>query len=245
MGESVNNLRFLVWNLERQSLASQSGRLQHQCIKGAQAHIAVLTETWIGWDAILGGFEVSVFGATWSKTDPEERKILMWSGQPWRDVETARFGIANEERIIAATTDTPIGPVRVVGVCIAYHGAMVRHPEHPQPMWAEHRAYIEQLAAFMARQPSDLPLLIGGDYNQRIPGKFAPRDLRASLIASLGTARVVTDGDHGDDKVQLIDHLALSPNLKSSGLDLIIPPKIGTRPVSDHIGAVVSVEMAD
>lgn len=231
--------RLLVWNLERRALTSRAGKLQAESIAAVNCDAAVFTETWTGWPNLLGGYETSVFGAVWSPTQPDERKILMWSKSPWSDEQICTFKNDPIGRIVAATTITPIGPLRIIGVCIPYSQANVRHKSMPVPPWHEHRQYISQLSRFLTQQPSDMPTIVAGDFNQRVPKTRAPRDVHDLLLNSLGSLTIHTAGEHSADKIRLIDHMAASHDLEVRGLSLVVPPSVGRRPVTDHTGALL------
>jgi len=245
MNAASETAGILVWNLQRKELNSEAAAAQVETIKTRAPDISVLTETWIGWSDILGGNEVSAFGAVWSPTHADERKILLWSAKPWKDPEWLAFEGSPVGRIVAATTETPIGSMRVVGVCIPYHGANMRRKFNPAPMWWEHRHYLMQMIKFIGGQSKSIPLVIAGDFNQRIPGKFAPKELQASLIRALAGTTLHTSGEIGEERIKLIDHCATTDNLALEELNLVHAPVLGGTAVSDHTGVIMRISRRD
>jgi hypothetical protein len=56
---------------------------------------------------------------------PGHRKVLLWSRSAWRDVDIVGDPGLPGGRFVAGTTETPVGAVRVVGVCVPWHMAHV------------------------------------------------------------------------------------------------------------------------
>lgn len=239
MNQRGRESRFLVWNLQRQRPESAKSNAQIDVILKFKPDVAILTETWLGYTRKMGGHEVSVFGGVWSPTDPNERKILLWSKTPFTDVVECKFEGSEVGRILAATTTISSGPVRLIGVCIPYHAANPNKTTKPVKMWSEHRYYLAELAKFVAQQSSSAPLIIAGDFNQRIPNAFPPKDVQLSLLNSLGQTRLLTGGEISEQKTQVIDHLSASSHFQLEGLEIVEPTLIGKTPVSDHKGVLL------
>lgn len=169
--------------------------------------------------------------------DGRRRKVAMWSANPWTDVTTFDDPAAPGGRLIAATTETDVGPIRVVGVCIPWRDANVATGRRDRESWEDHLAFLRALPSTMLEQP--LPVVVVGDFNQRIPQGSQPRRVFDALSEALAGLGVPTAGetDHG----QLIDHVAHSPELSSSVTDIICPSRDGVT-LSDHHGVVVDLQ---
>jgi endonuclease/exonuclease/phosphatase family metal-dependent hydrolase len=243
MNQRSKESRFLVWNLQRQRPESPKSNAQTDTILKFKPDVAIFTETWLGNTQKMGGHEVSVFGGVWSRTDPNERKILLWSKTPFKDVVECAFEDSVVGRIVAATTTIPSGTVRVVGVCIPYHAANTRRIMNPMKMWSEHRHYLVELAKFLTQQNPSIPLVVAGDFNQRIPSTFPPKDVQQSLLNSLGQTKLLTSGEVGENKTKLIDHLSASSHFQLQGLEIIQPTLIGKTAITDHIGVSLRLNM--
>ena len=80
-------------------------------------------------------------------------------------------------------------------------------------------------------------MIVAGDFNQRIPRGNQPRDVSAQLSECFATFTIPTGV--GVDK-PLIDHIAISNDLKSENL-LVIPDNDSKGYLTDHRGAVVTI----
>jgi Endonuclease/Exonuclease/phosphatase family len=243
MNEINKESRFLVWNLQRQKHESRRAAAQRDIIFQNKPDVAIFTEIWSGYIQKMGGHEVSVFGGVWSRTDSNERKILLWSKTPFTDVDECIFEGSAVGRIVAATTTIPSGSVRVIGVCIPYHAANTRRIPNPMKMWSEHRYYLIELAKFISQQNPSIPLVIAGDFNQRIPSTFPPKDVQQSLLNSLGQTKLLTSGEIGEKKTKVIDHLSASSHFQLKGLEIIQPTLIGKTAITDHIGVLLRLNI--
>jgi hypothetical protein len=173
------------------------------------------------------------------------QQILTRERSSFGDVVECKFEGSAIGRIVAATTTIPSGPARVIGVCIPYHAANTRRITNPMKLWSEHRYYLTELAKFVLQQTSSIPLIIAGDFNQRIPNAFPPKDVQLSLLNSLGQTRLLTGGEIGEQKTQVIDHLSASSHFQLEGLEIVEPTLIGKTAVSDHKGVLLRLNSDD
>ena len=213
-------------------------------IAGWSADILVVTE---GDHGVLPTGGTAVDGGTdwgYRVTKPERRKVMLWSRWPLRDVSTDVPSGVRSGRLIDAVIDSPAGPIRVLAVCIPWRDAHVRTgiDPHGEP-WREHRAFVAHLGELIAAHPADQPLVVMGDFNQRLPRTRQPEDMHAALATALGQLYVATAGTEplrGLSR-QEVDHIALSPSLAVEevwGVDR----HDGARPLSDHDAVLARVQ---
>ena len=178
-------------------------------------------------------------GTDWGYELPDgrRRKVAMWSARPWTDVTrfddpTAPGGVPSY-----ASADPALGPVRQVGVCTPGRDANVTGGRRVRVCWADHLAFLGALPSQTRVQP--LPVVVVGDFNQRIPRGSQPLHVFDALTDAVTGLEVPTAGEtaHG----QLIDHVAHSPELSSSVTDIICPSRDGVT-LSDHHGVVVDFQ---
>lgn len=84
-----------------------------------------------------------------------------------------------------------------------------------------------------------LPICVLGDFNQRIPRVNQPINVYEKIIQAIPSSfRITTKGLVDSEGENVIDHMAISDNLKS-GTPTIIPryASEGTQ-LSDHVGIV-------
>ncbi|MEQ8842280.1 MAG: endonuclease/exonuclease/phosphatase family protein [Acidimicrobiales bacterium] len=225
-------MRIATWNLERKTTTSPTGAAAVTHLGSLGADILVLTEARLSFPA-GDGFLVS--SRSWGSDD--ERKVVMWSRKPWRNVDDVGSLELPPHRFVAATTDTESGPVHVIGVCISWHMANVVHGDRNRKPWEDHIAYCACLRKLIDDRRTSTPLVVAGDFNQRLrspPQRGARhRDAIANCLDGLAlpTAGIVPGWDREEN-----DHIATA-FLRSESVHGW--PKVvdGVR-MSDHAGVV-------
>lgn len=177
-------------------------------------------------------------------------------------------------RLVAGVTETPIGAITVVGVCIPWSGAHVAGGRRDRVRWQDHLAWLsgfERLSFARSRRRT----VVLGDFNQRSPkgGKLHSalqeaferfRISTAGFLTEAPSTLVATNGVElwkvglSDAKsvegvAQLIDHIAHSedlalhqptPKLKGISSVGIFPNEQDGSGLSDHIGVWVDLKKA-
>jgi endonuclease/exonuclease/phosphatase family metal-dependent hydrolase len=167
----------------------------------------------------------------------ERRKVLLWSRYAWSEVDNGSPAGMPPGRLVLGRTDSPLGPVRVVSVCIPWRDAHVSTGRRDRQPWAEHLAYLAALGTLLRALPRDLPLLVVGDFNQRLPRHRQPAAVHQALRDALGPdLRVVTAGTIAGADALSIDHLACSQELSCTAVTGIRPRDDEGRIMSDHFG---------
>lgn len=161
-----------VWNVEWASLASKQGAFFSQSLAGLSCDILCVTE---GHANILpaDGHVITSDADYGYPMKPGRRKVLLWSRSPWRDVDGLGSPHLPSGRFVAGTTDTPIGPTRVYGVCVPWHHAHVRTGRRDRAIWEDHSTYLEHLCSIVHSDTSN-PSVLVGDFNQRVPRSRQP-----------------------------------------------------------------------
>ena len=75
-----------------------------------------------------------------------------------------------------------------------------------------------------------------GDFNQRIPRKFAPKHVHAALLRAIEPLRIATHGELPGAPALSIDHLAHTQDLESVGIGIWPKRDEEDDPLSDHFG---------
>jgi hypothetical protein len=209
-----------------------------------EPHVVCLTEA---YEDLLDGFGHMV----WSEADygypilPGRRKVLLASGQPWRAVDTTGDPSLPSGRFVAGVTDTPLGPLRVYGICVPWSRAHVSDGRRDRAPWQDHAAYLAGLTTLLRKCGDGTPMLLVGDYNQRVPRKWAPKAIHDTLLATLGPGlRLATGGEIAGLGKPLIDHVAHSTDLACTSV-VGIPRERDGREFSDHDGVVVKLAKAE
>lgn len=235
-------MRLLNWNLEFAPPAGSRGLAIAEVIRERYADVVCLTETLEHWP-MDGGHWI------WAEPDygyqqrGDRRKVGLWSRRPWSDVDPVGSGDLPGGRFVAGTTDTPIGPVRMVGVCIPWRAAHVSTGRRDRAPWEDHVAYLDALAALVPGWLDAGPQVVVGDFNQRIPRRYAPVAAHESLLRAFAPLTIITTGDVPGLDRPVIDHVALGPGLVAHAVTGISRIVDGRR-VSDHDGVVVDLAMS-
>ena len=212
------------WNTEWKTPKSEAGRRIAAILDASGSDIIVVTE---GVRDLLPaqGFTVDA-GPDWGYAlEASRRKVIVWSRYPltldFVGVEGATRG-----RLAVATAETPAGPVRIVGVCIPWRDAHVNTGRNDAQPWSEHLNFLDHLEQILPRLDDEIPTIIAGDFNQRIPRDRQPlrvADRLNNVLAdwTIHTAGALPNGPH-------IDHIATNRRLVLESVD--------DWPASDHLG---------
>lgn len=242
-------LRLVCWNLEWCPLASSRssrGKIADALIAEQEPDLTCLTESRLGWFP-EGQGDVAVsepVPASHNMHRHGGRKIQLWSRWGWEDVDpVGSEDIRDLFRFVAATTISPAGPVRVVGVVIPYRDSNVTHGRKDRARWDDHRRYLDALEDILdSRQ---LPTIVVGDFNQRHPydsGYIVPAEVHGQLLRSLGDLEIATAGPAPGLDHALIDHVAVSEELKTHDLQAWPAVQNGTK-ISDHPGFRLDLQL--
>jgi endonuclease/exonuclease/phosphatase family metal-dependent hydrolase len=141
-------------------------------------------------------------------------------------------------RFVAGLTDSPLGPVRVIGVCIPWARAHVSTGRRDRKPWQDHLSFLQHLPETL--NPA-APLLLAGDFNQTLPRTRAPRAAASALQTALHGLTTPTANKIPSLDRLLIDHLAHSPHFTTTGIRGIPRHHLSGLPLSDHDGACLTL----
>ena len=81
------------------------------------------------------------------------RKVLLWSREPWEQVDDSGVDSMPPGRFVAGVTHTPLGDVMVVGVCIPYRDARTKWTNDGvrRGLWEDHLNYLASLPTVFER----------------------------------------------------------------------------------------------
>lgn len=207
----VSGITLATWNVEW--AVPSKHRAIRERVASWNADIHVVTE---GDHGVLpeGGHAADA-GTDWGyrNTKPGWRKVILWSRWPLLSVETEVPSGVRGGRLVDAVIESPHGPIRVLAVCIPWRDAHVRTGIDPHGQrWREHTAFVSHLGRLIADHPDTTPLIVMGDFNQRLPRTTQPRDVHDFLVAALAPLDVITAGAEPLPGLgrQEVDHIAVS-----------------------------------
>ena len=237
-------LRVVNWNVEWAT--PRSGRLT-EILRRIDTHspeVICLTETDIG---LLPDRGHSIY----SQPDQvaaigRRRKVLLWSREPWKQVDDLGIDTMPPGRFVSGVTETPVGEVTVIGVCIPWHGSRTRHTNDgvKRKAWEDHKQFLTDLPKVLSRSRSEC-LIMMGDFNQQVgQSGYAPRHVRDALESAMPPWLTVATAALGVQGVRIIDHIALSERLSAESLTIISNAHEG-RKLSDHFGVCAGLSARD
>ena len=165
------------------------------------------------------------------------RKALLWSKNPWEDVDDVGHEAMPPGRFISGVTQTSLGELTVIGICIPWWGCRTEARRGPdrKRRWEDHGQYLECLTELLRCRPARR-LVALGDFNQVIgAGSRAPKALQAALQAAFQTGMSIVSSELAFGQRKSIDHIALSEDLAAESLGVISNIHNGSR-LSDHYG---------
>lgn len=172
----------------------------------------------------------------------ERRKVLLWSREPWEQVDDLGSDSLPPGRYICGVTQTSLGQVTVIGICIPWSGSRTeaRRGAERKRRWEDHEQYISSLSEVIEQAPAER-LIVMGDFNQRIGQRStAPIKLRSALQSAFPSRMTIATAALGFQGRRTIDHIALSENLAIRSLS-VVSNIHGESKLSDHFGIAATL----
>ncbi|MFG1359131.1 endonuclease/exonuclease/phosphatase family protein [Xanthobacter pseudotagetidis] len=236
-------LKVLLWNLEWQRAGTPGGTAARAIMADCDADLVCLTEAnldilpvphLIAGEADFGG-----------PSKPGRRKVMLWSRSPWTGVDGIGRSTLPPGRFVRGRTQTPLGPLDVIGVCIPWRMAQVATGRRDSKPWQEHMRYLDGLEALLSGSAGTAPNLLLGDFNQAIPRRSAPYAVSERLNGVLAPRfPVATAGAIAGLSAPAIDHLAFGAGLRCRSVVPLANVGGTGRRISDHVGLLITLEAA-
>jgi endonuclease/exonuclease/phosphatase family metal-dependent hydrolase len=122
-------------------------------------------------------------------------------------------------------------------VCIPWKDAHVRTGRKDRTPWEDHSTYLEGLRQLVEQEKS--PLVVLGDFNQRIPRVSQPVLVAEQLSRCMDGLQVCTALPLAKP---LIDHIAVSQELLATKVE-VIPDHDSEGRLSDHRGVIAEFKI--
>ncbi|MXW51821.1 MAG: hypothetical protein F4X81_15275 [Gammaproteobacteria bacterium] len=238
---AADAVKIVNWNVQ---WATPKSPRQPEILRRLETHepeVVCLTET----DVALLPWEGHVVCSAHSGYQGLEsrRKVLLWSREPWRNVDRTGDSHMPPGRFIRATTRTSAGDLTIMGVCIPWSGSRTGPAFTPRRRrWEDHYTYLECLDRLLGKT-SLQRLVVVGDFNQRIRHRPRPSRLASALHDAVSSHLTIATSALGWAGRRTIDHIALSADLHCEALG-VIDNIHDERRLSDHFGVFADVHAA-
>lgn len=233
-------LNVTLWNTEWATPTSKRGKLVTEALTSGDPEIVCVTEGYT--EIVPAGHLICSHEDHGYQTIDGRRKVMLWSRRPWSDVDCGESFPFPSGRFVAGITDTPVGTVRLIGVCIPWKDAHVKSGRKDRQQWEDHLTYLRALTGYLKPLSNEIPIVLLGDFNQRLPQWGQPQHIYESLMRALGSKlNVATEGVVDDAGQRSIDHLAVSNELEVASMEAF--SNIGEQgmKLSDHFGLRVQL----
>ena len=234
-------MKLLNWNVEWASPRSPRRAEILRRINEHDPEIVCLTET---HDGLLSqeSHTISSQPDYGYPIKPHRRKVMLWSKEPWEQVDDVGAESMPPGRFVSGVTQTSLGKVTVVGICIPWHASRTekRRGCKRKKLWEDHCRYLTGLTEYLEQAATER-LIVTGDFNQVIgTGSRAPLELRSALENAFSQRLTIVTSDLSFQGRKAIDHIALSDDLNFKSLG-VVSNVDGDRNLSDHFGVVADI----
>lgn len=226
----------LTWNIERRAPQSRRAGVIMGRIAAQRPDVVCLTEAFEGSTSALAGHEILDRGAAWSLDRRDgERLVALWSQTPWRDIrlgnaETATGGF------ISGVTDTPLGPVCVIGICAPHHAASRIGAAERARQWSEQIVFWSGLSKAVATRDRAVPTVVLGDFNQFAPRVWGSKAAHSAMLVALSDISLATVGPIDGVGEPSVDHIAHTREWVPQRVTGLSRFDGDGRALSDHFG---------
>lgn len=236
-------MRIMNWNVKWASPKSVNGVLISEEIFGTKPEVVCITEGHENY--FQEGYKISSEADYGYEMKPYRRKVLLWSNNPWKEVDSIGDQSLPPGRFVSGKTMASIGEIKFIGVCIPWRDAHVITGRMDRYRWEDHIAYLKGLKKIL-NESNGTPLIVLGDFNQRIPRTTQPIRLFEQLMNSLSDKlNIATVGKLPELGELTIDHVAHTKDIfakKVFSVDNNHPTLPPNKKISDHFGVVVDFE---
>ena len=230
-------IQIATFNCEWRKSASFDAAVIRERILEGHPDVVCLTEAYRDFFGVEG---YTIEAAADGRADGR-RKVLLWSRNPWTDVDAEGPAGLPAGRFVSGRTETASGEVAFIGVCIPYRWAGVRSGTPKREPWELHLQYLSLLGSCLPTEPRRLVIL--GDFNQRVPRKYQLQAVHDALNEALLTRLdLATSGLIEPIGRQAIDHICHSRDLMLKSRTGLSNARPSGGAISDHFG--VHVELA-
>ena len=240
MGIDQATVRIGTWNTNWAKPGSDQGKRVRATLRAPGCNVLCVTE---GSKEILpdSGNVIEAKG-DWGYQPKWDgcRKVLLWSEQQWSDRDRVGSDELPPGRFAAGVTDTPVGPLTIIGVCIPWANAHAGSGRNDRAKWQDHKTWLAEFEKLRYHYNRERTVILG-DFNQRIPRNpqhsWHDQEAYELLRRAFNGYAISTAGDVAGIPSLVIDHITHTPDMALIGNIGLWPIRIFPRkPLSDHFG---------
>ena len=227
-------MRIATWNTEWRKPSSRDASIIRERLRAFDPDIVCLTETHVDFLYEWGGHTVYGNDDWGGPTYGTRKEVLLWSKWPFIDHDPTGSPNLPPGRFAKAVTSAPSGDISIIGVVIPYHMSNVTWGTRDRSMWELHRLYLGALPEVTHKLPTRS--VVFGDFNQRIPSSWVPRELQDMLRHALAEMTIHTVGAIAPQGHLAIDHIATGKTWQCQSVETFSNLTSEGRQISDHFG---------
>ena len=247
-------MKILNWNTQADRLSVGTAKFERLCqlVIDHDADVICLTEA---FPELLPdeGETVTSNLSEWKHEARGARKVVLWSRFGWTDVDRRGSENLPEGRFVRATTTLEGIDLSFVGMCIPYERYRTdanRWGIKKRNRWEGACEYLDILREdILVRATFRQKSILLGDFNLQIPPKGYPgknsivNQKREATFSGWTMPTAETCGVPALDK-PFIDHIALSPDIRSRAPQFFSRFNADGTRLSDHNGVCIEIEFS-
>ena len=161
---------------------------------------------------------------------------MLWSRQPWTDVDLVGSEDLPSGRFVSGVTQTSVGTLAVVGVCIPHDKSHELCGRKDRRRWEEHELWLRGFEKLPCSRATKMTVVLG-DFNQRIPSRWAKKQARDALAHAFRGFLLPTSEDLPGLPCRILDHIVHTLDLQLRGdVSFWCKRYPKGKPLSDHFG---------
>lgn len=239
----MTTIRVATWNLKWAKPNSDRGKACEERLQEIAADIVCLTEAFEDSFQSFDGGSVSSGPDTGYPIRLGRRKVVLWSRWSLQEVDTVGSDALPTGRFASAVVPHP-APLTLIGVCIPWKDAHVTSGRKNRERWEDHRIYLSELETVTQFKNTDLPTIVFGDFNQRISGKYARKDVHQQLMQTFRDFTIPTSDLQDIDGKSAIDHIAIRGGMHVIDAGIISRFGSSQKDLSDHFGTWCDLQLS-
>ena len=233
-------VRVANWNFERRGPKTWQAASLVTEISAFAPDLICLTEAHKTSLEILGGHTIDHVGYRATRKKESERLVMLWSKAPWQPIQVPK-DLQALGGLVCGVTQLSARRVCCIGLCIPYHMAKLDGEDRTRP-WHHHKVFLRAVTPWLRQQAQNNPVILLGDFNQRIPRKYGSQDAYALLEEALSPFHILTSGGLQPLSLQTIDHICTNQAFIAKSIEARSRFDEGGRPRSDHFGVFAELD---